>query len=59
VSVVSGHGSGVLVASGRGGTIAINTTVAPATALVDRTSVPLGPGEVRVRVAPGAAAAHR
>jgi hypothetical protein len=39
---------GVLIASGRGGTIAINTSAASATAKVNGISVSLGPGQVRV-----------
>src|SRR6266516_702295 len=48
VTVVASQRPGVLVASGRGGTIAINTNAAPATAKVNGTSVPIGPGQVRV-----------
>jgi len=47
VTVVSQR-PGVLIASGRGGTIAINTSAASATAKVNGISVSLGPGQVRV-----------
>src|SRR6266516_7630542 len=46
VSVVAGQSPGVLVARGRGGTIATNTTARSAIAKVSGLSVPLGPGEV-------------
>jgi hypothetical protein len=48
VTVVAGQRPGVLVASGRGGAIAINTSAASAIAKVNGTSVPLGPGRVQV-----------
>jgi hypothetical protein len=48
VTVVAGQRPGVLVASGRGGTIAINTSAAWATAKSNTTSVSLRPGQVRV-----------
>ena len=48
VTVVAGQRPGVLVASGRGGTIAINTSAAWATAKSNGTSVSLRPGQVRV-----------
>jgi hypothetical protein len=48
VTVVASQRTGVLIASGRGGTIAINTSAAWATAKSNGTSMPLGPGQVRV-----------
>jgi hypothetical protein len=48
VTVVAGQRPGVLIASGRGGTIAINTSAAWATVKSNRTSVSLRPGQVRV-----------
>jgi hypothetical protein len=48
VTVVAGQRPGVLVASGHGGTIAINTSAAWATAKSKTTSVSLRPGQVRV-----------
>jgi hypothetical protein len=48
VTVVASQQPGVLVASGRGGTIAINTSAAWATAKSNGTSVSLRPGQVRV-----------
>ena len=48
ISLVSGQRSGVLVASGPGGTIAVNTTATTATALVNERLVTLGPGQVLV-----------
>jgi hypothetical protein len=48
VAVIGGQRPGLLVASGAGGTIAVNTTSAPATAMVSGTPVSLGPGQVRV-----------
>jgi hypothetical protein len=48
VRLVPGQPPGVLVASGPGGTIALNTTTAAATAVVNGTRMPLGPGQVRV-----------
>jgi hypothetical protein len=48
VTIVTSQGPGVLVASGRSGTIAINTSAALGNAKVNGTSVPLGPGQVRV-----------
>jgi hypothetical protein len=48
VTVVAGQRPGVLIASGRGGTIAINTMAAWANAKSNGTSVPLRPGQVRV-----------
>jgi hypothetical protein len=48
VTIVASHQSQVLVASGGGGTIAINTSAASATATINGTSVSLGPGQVRI-----------
>ena len=48
VTVVASQRPGVLIASGRGGTIAINTMAAWANAKSNGTSVPLRPGQVRV-----------
>jgi len=48
IALVSGQRSGVLVARGPGGTIAVNTTVATVTALINKRLVTLGPGQVRV-----------
>ena len=48
VHIIPGQPSGVLVASGPGGTIALNTTTAAATAVVNGRRVLLGPGQVRV-----------
>lgn len=46
-AVVSPH-AGVLVASGRGGTIAVNTTSVPVATVMNGNPVLLGPGQVRV-----------
>src|SRR6266536_293576 len=48
VSVVAGQSPGVLVARGRGGTIATNTTARSVIDKVSGISVPRGPGQVRV-----------
>lgn len=48
VTIVGNQRPGVLVASGPGGTIALNTGTARTTAKVNETSVSLGPGQVRV-----------
>ncbi len=53
VAVVPGQPSGILVARGRAGTIAVNTTARTGTALIGGTSVTLGPGQVRVTPASG------
>jgi len=48
VTVVAGQRPGVLMASGRGGTIAVNTSAVWATVKSNGTSVSLRPGQVRV-----------
>jgi hypothetical protein len=48
IAIAPGQGSGVLVAKGTRGTIAINTTNAPALALLGKSRVALKPGQVRV-----------
>jgi hypothetical protein len=53
-AILPGEPSGVLVAKGRRGTIAINTTDARTSALIDKSHVPLTPGQVRVTVAAAA-----
>jgi hypothetical protein len=53
VAVVPDQPSGILVARGRAGAIAVNTTARTGTALIDGTSATLGPGQVRVTPAPG------
>jgi hypothetical protein len=50
VSIVPGQPFGVLVASGPGGTIAVNTTNSATTALVGGSRISLGPGQVRTSI---------
>jgi hypothetical protein len=48
VTLVPGQRQGVLVASGRGGVIAINATTRPVSTVISGTQATLKPGEVRV-----------
>lgn len=48
VTIVAGQAPGVLVASGPGGAIAVNTTAGSARARVDGATILLRPGQVRV-----------
>ncbi len=48
VRLVSGQHTGVLVASGQGGAIAINTNTTSAIAVIGGTRTALKPGQVRV-----------
>jgi len=50
---VPGQRSGVLVARGPAGTIAVNTTTGASAALIGGTAVTLAPGQVSVTPAPG------
>jgi hypothetical protein len=52
VALASGQGSGILVAKGRGGTIALNTTTGQATARVDGAPMTLAAGQVKVKLSP-------
>jgi hypothetical protein len=56
-TIVSGQPSGILVVHSPGGTLAINTTTAKATALINGTAAALRPGQVSVTLSsPGAGA---
>jgi hypothetical protein len=48
LSVVTSPHVGVLVAGGRGGTIAVNTTSVSVATVIKGSPVTLGPGQVRV-----------
>jgi hypothetical protein len=48
LSTVASPHSGVLVASGRGGTIAVNTSPVPVLTVIKGNRVLLAPGQVRV-----------
>jgi hypothetical protein len=49
-SVVPGQGPGILVAHSLGGTVAVNTTTAKATTVINGTSTTLRPGQVSIKL---------
>jgi hypothetical protein len=51
-TVVSGQRPGILVAHSQGGTVAVNTTTANATAAMNGTATTLRPGQVSVTLSP-------